>query len=198
MPVQLTVFNLSTTLANGPGVIHPTLLHDETHAMLIDAGMPEGVPMMLTEMQAAGVPPERLTHIVITHADLDHVSGLKTLLSACPNARVYCHEKEKPYVQGDVPPLRLAAMEAGLQNLTGETLAQMTALAQRLRANYKNLSVPVAGTLKEGEALPCDARVIETPGHTPGHICLYEPQSRTLIAGDLFNVEDGKLALPPE
>jgi glyoxylase-like metal-dependent hydrolase (beta-lactamase superfamily II) len=27
-------------------------------------------------------------------------------------------------------------------------------------------------------------RCIETPGHTPGHICLYEPDEKILIAGD--------------
>jgi glyoxylase-like metal-dependent hydrolase (beta-lactamase superfamily II) len=174
------------------------LLRDESNALLIDAGMPESADRILSGMAEVGVLPERLTHIIITHADLDHVSGLKAILNACPNALVYCHEKERPYVQGDVPPLRLTALEAGLKNLTGEMMTQMTALAQNLRANYKNLSVQVTGTLKEGETLlPCGARVIETPGHTPGHICVYAADSRTLIAGDLLNAESGQLEPSP-
>jgi glyoxylase-like metal-dependent hydrolase (beta-lactamase superfamily II) len=41
--------------------------------------------------------------------------------------------------------------------------------------------------------------VIFTPGHTPGHICLYLKKSKTLIAGDALMLVDGKLiSSPPE
>jgi glyoxylase-like metal-dependent hydrolase (beta-lactamase superfamily II) len=36
-------------------------------------------------------------------------------------------------------------------------------------------------------------RVIHTPGHTVGHVCLYHEQSRTLIAVDALNVDGGVL-----
>lgn len=38
--------------------------------------------------------------------------------------------------------------------------------------------------------------MIFTPGHTPGHICLYLNQSKTLITGDALNVIDGQLVGP--
>jgi glyoxylase-like metal-dependent hydrolase (beta-lactamase superfamily II) len=39
-------------------------------------------------------------------------------------------------------------------------------------------------------------RVVFSPGHTPGHICLYHERSRTLIAGDALTAEDGRLRGP--
>lgn len=40
-------------------------------------------------------------------------------------------------------------------------------------------------------------QVILTPGHTPGHIALYEPQSKTLLTGDtLFKESIGRTDLP--
>jgi glyoxylase-like metal-dependent hydrolase (beta-lactamase superfamily II) len=38
--------------------------------------------------------------------------------------------------------------------------------------------------------------VINTPGHTPGHISLYHKPSKTLIAGDAMIVADGRLLGP--
>lgn len=35
--------------------------------------------------------------------------------------------------------------------------------------------------------------VIDTPGHTPGHVSLYHEPSRTLIAGDALVVRDSQL-----
>lgn len=52
--------------------------------------------------------------------------------------------------------------------------------------------------MADGEELPYNRGtiVIHTPGHTPGHICLYLKQSKTLIAGDAMNVVDGRLIGP--
>ena len=37
---------------------------------------------------------------------------------------------------------------------------------------------------------------LHTPGHTPGHLCLYVKRPKVLIAGDALNVEEGKLIGP--
>ena len=54
--------------------------------------------------------------------------------------------------------------------------------------------------MEDGEELPfCGGiTVIHTPGHTPGHICLYIGQSKTLIAGDALSAEGGKLGPLPK
>jgi glyoxylase-like metal-dependent hydrolase (beta-lactamase superfamily II) len=57
---------------------------------------------------------------------------------------------------------------------------------------------PVDTTVGDGQELPCCGGivVIHTPGHTPGHICLYLKQNKVLIAGDALNIVDGSLAGP--
>jgi glyoxylase-like metal-dependent hydrolase (beta-lactamase superfamily II) len=39
-------------------------------------------------------------------------------------------------------------------------------------------------------------RVIATPGHTPGHVCVFDPAGSLLILGDAMNNTDNKLAGP--
>ena len=39
--------------------------------------------------------------------------------------------------------------------------------------------------------------LLETPGHTPGSVCLYWPEEKTLLAGDtLFRMGYGRTDLP--
>jgi glyoxylase-like metal-dependent hydrolase (beta-lactamase superfamily II) len=53
------------------------------------------------------------------------------------------------------------------------------------------IDVPVARRLVDGEELTLDGpraeawRVLHTPGHAPGHICLFEASTRTAIVGDM-------------
>lgn len=57
--------------------------------------------------------------------------------------------------------------------------------------------IAVDQTVSNGEMLPwCDGiKIIHTPGHMPGHISLYLPASKTLIAADAVVIEEGKLAI---
>lgn len=57
---------------------------------------------------------------------------------------------------------------------------------------------PVDRTVSDGEELYDlgGIVVINTPGHTPGHISLYHKPSKTLIAGDAMVVVRGQLHRP--
>ena len=58
--------------------------------------------------------------------------------------------------------------------------------------------VKVDETLKDGMELPyCGGiNIIHTPGHTPGHICLYLNRSKILVAGDQLHIDNGELVGP--
>lgn len=196
---RVFVLSIPAQLQNGDDTVHPVLICDDAQAVLADTGLPGAAEQIEHALVEIGISLSKLTHIVLTHADTDHIGSLAQLLRLIPHqVEVLCHDKEKPYVQCDVPPLRLSMMEASLERLSGERRDQISALAQNLRANYKKLAVPVTKAVEDGDMLPCGIQVIETPGHTPGHISLYLKDSRMLLAGDALSIEDGKLLPAPE
>jgi glyoxylase-like metal-dependent hydrolase (beta-lactamase superfamily II) len=197
----IEMLEISAILMTGPGLINPTLIWDKDEVILVDAGFPHQVPQLREAFAKAGVPFARLSKVIITHSDTDHIGGLAGLLKASPQKiTVLAHEKEKPYIETELPPIRMAHMEDQLKTLSGERLKQMTDLCEGLKANYPKLKVNVDAVVEDGEELPyCGGMtVIYTPGHTPGHICLYHKQSKTLIAGDAFSVEGGLLVHSPK
>jgi glyoxylase-like metal-dependent hydrolase (beta-lactamase superfamily II) len=62
--------------------------------------------------------------------------------------------------------------------------------------NWSDIDLPLTGgmTLEVGGA---HLEAIDTPGHTPGHIALYAPAARTLIAGDLISGHGTVGIFPP-
>jgi glyoxylase-like metal-dependent hydrolase (beta-lactamase superfamily II) len=46
--------------------------------------------------------------------------------------------------------------------------------------------VPVARDLREGDELAAGFTVLDTPGHSPGHISLWRESDRVLLCGDVF------------
>lgn len=195
------MLEIPAILANGPGVIHPALLWDEEIAILVDAGFPGQLGQFRAAVEQAGVPWSRLGMVIVTHSDMDHIGGLAGLLKDAPRPiEVLAGEAEKPYIQAERPPIRLAQMEGQLDSFTGERRRQMQTLYDNLKTNYRKLGVRVDRTPADGEVLPyCGGiTVIHTPGHTPGHLCLYHGPSKTLIAGDALNVADGRLLPGPE
>jgi len=55
-----------------------------------------------------------------------------------------------------------------------------------------------AQPIGEGDELPVlgGLRILHTPGHTPGSVCLYSPRDRFVIVGDLLQRVKGKVTLP--
>jgi glyoxylase-like metal-dependent hydrolase (beta-lactamase superfamily II) len=162
-----------------------TLVPDSTHgAMLVDTGLPGQQDAIAAAMTEAGASVQGLKRIVITHQDIDHVGSLAALVRAS-GARVLAGDVEAPFIDGRQPP-RFARPEMLAAR------PELRALAERFQPT------PVDEALHDGARLDLagGVRVVFTPGHTPGHICLYLERSRTLVAGDALTASEGRLQGP--
>lgn len=190
----LEMMEIESNLMGRRSIVHPVLIWDDETAVLVDTGFPGQTPLILSTMNGVGVPLSRLDKIIITHQDIDHIGGLADILKASKHKiEVISHEIEKPYIQGDKK----------LVKSSPENLKRFDTMPEEMRNKMKAVfmnppKAPVDKTVGDGEELPyCGGIVaIFTPGHTPGHICLYLRKYKTLITGDALNIVEGKLTGP--
>jgi glyoxylase-like metal-dependent hydrolase (beta-lactamase superfamily II) len=191
----IEMLELKMNMMGQERVIHPTLIWDDNEAVLVDTGIPGQLAEISEAMAKAGIPFNKLSKVILTHQDIDHIGSLPEILKASdPKIEVLAHEEDKPYIEGDKPsmkmnPERVAKM---LESLPEEQRQKMQALFGT------PITAKVDKTIVDGEVLPyCGGiTVIFTPGHTPGHISLYHHQSKTLITGDALVAVNGELLGP--
>ena len=159
------------TFLVGPLQCNCTLLADEQarEAIVIDPG--DEVTRIHKRLNELGL---MLKQILVTHAHIDHVGGALKL-KQLTGAPIFLNEN-------DLPLLQMMGIQAAWLGLkTPET-------------------APPDGGLGEGQTVGLEhysAKVLHTPGHTQGSICLHFVPLKLLIAGDtLFAGSIGRTDLP--
>ncbi|OZB99072.1 MBL fold metallo-hydrolase [Paenibacillus sp. XY044] len=193
------MLDITAVMMGSVNTVHPVVITDGNHTLLIDTGYPGQYPLLRDTLKSHGLSIDTLTHVIITHQDLDHIGSLPAILQhAAQSVEVMSSQDEKPYIQG----------EKRLIKITPEAIERAkAALPPEVPAEWRNAFIstlenpprsPVDTIIHEGEELPiCGGIVvIGTPGHTPGHISLYHRPTRTLIAADALRVVDGELHGP--
>lgn len=179
----------------GPTIIYPVVIWDKDDVVLVDTGYPGQLSKFQNAFELAGIPYSSLNRIVITHQDIDHIGCIASIVKDLQGkVEVIAHEAEKPYITGEKVPVKLAQFEGMRDQMTEEKRA----FFDKFRAGFEASRADVDRTVTDGEELPfCGGiSVIHTPGHTPGHICLYHRLSKTLITGDAMTIEGGELCGP--
>lgn len=137
---------------------------------IVDAGFdPEP---MVQYARSHGLQPQK---IVLTHAHVDHIAGLADLRAVWPDVPILIHPNEKAFLTD--PALNLSAF-----------------------LEEPVIAPPADGELKHGQHLDLDGldfEVRHTPGHSPGGIALYQPESHVVLVGDtLFADSIGRYDFP--
>lgn len=192
---NVEVLELSMKSFRGQTIIHPTLTWDDDTVVLVDAGFPGMLHQIREAMARAGVPFDRLDKVIVTHQDIDHIGSLPDIVrESSHNLDVLCHEEERPYIEGRKPLVKMN--QERLSKMLGSVPEEQRQQMEALFANPPKASVTTV--VADGEVLPyCGGiTVIFTPGHTPGHICLYLNQSKILVSGDALVAADGELRGP--
>lgn len=165
---------------------------DSEHgALLVDTGWDAEDSFDYMKQALADKP---VRNIVVTHSHLDHY-GLADRLKHHFNAQVYLHELEIDFLRSirvdmDEPPREVArSLKANGMPLDEISKPHKMGLPRRkfVAPTLPDVTLHGDETISTGYF---NFKVLWTPGHAPGHICLYEPDKKILLSGDhiLFTI----------
>jgi glyoxylase-like metal-dependent hydrolase (beta-lactamase superfamily II) len=122
------------------------------------------------------------TDFFITHLHVDHLGLVGEM--AAKSSTVYFNQPDAAVI--DYQDLWQLAISFARQHGFPESILQ-SAVEMHPANKYRPKDYFTFTLLKEGDAvLAGDYRFkcVETPGHTPGHLCLYEADRKILVSGD--------------
>lgn len=159
------------------------LIVEPPNIVLIDTGMPRQQNTIFAQLRQLGHQPTDLSHILVTHADMDHVGSLAALHRAS-----------------------VAQIFAGLDSAQlidkGKSPKHMPLIVQWVIDTFmKYGAVPreKISIVRDGETLPFlgGLQAWATPGHTLDHFSFFSPTTGVLFAGDALNTRNGRINLTP-
>lgn len=147
--------------------------------VLIDTGTKGNAKHILAAVEEHIGPDAVPAAIVLTHGHFDHAGSARELAKKW-RVDVYAHRRELPFVNGTskYPPP---------DPTVGGFMSQVIRF-------FPNKKIDVGANLRELEPgrlpwLP-EWEILETPGHSPGHVSYFRTSDATLIAGDAFSTVD--------
>lgn len=145
------------------------VIDEESELTLVDAALSTNAKQILLSIKVMEKP---LTQIIITHAHLDHLGALDAVKREWPDAIVSISSRDARLLAGDtslLPDEPDSPIKGGVP---------------------KNIETQPDRLLEEGDQVG-SLKVINTPGHTPGSISLFDTRNRLLLAGDAFQTRGG-------
>jgi len=159
------------------------LIVDPPNLVLVDTGMPRQHKAIFELLHSLGYQPADLTHILLTHADIDHVGSLAALHEAS-GAQIHAGTASAECIARGRSPKHLSAVMQWIS----DTFIKYGSVAKEKIAIFE-----------DGDTLPFSGglQVLATPGHTLDHFSFFSPTAGVLFAGDALNTRDGRINLTP-
>jgi len=167
------------------------------NTVLVDTGIAETPEKVIFPyMERLGLAPGKLTLAVTTHSDLDHQGGNDAIKVASPRTLLTCGEADRELVES---PRQLFDRRYNF-------------LRENHDVGFDPDPGPEAGRLRRmdltfsgGERIPLDEgwalEVLHVPGHSHGHLALYDHKNKAAFVGDAIHGRgcpkaEGGMAIP--
>jgi hydroxyacylglutathione hydrolase len=147
---------------------------------VIDTGMPGNGKRIINYVKALGKNPSDVRYVILTHGDVDHIGSVSELKSLT-GAKIAIHTADAPILAG----------KTGYRNIRGPL-----GLLFKMITPLIILPAVEPDVIFEGNSEFKGFKIIQTPGHTDGSICLYLPP-KVIFIGDAMRCYAGGKLKPP-
>ena len=171
------------------GLINVYLVRITEGYLLIDCGMDTEpcFQALSRSMEAGGVRWSDIRDILLTHIHPDHM-GLAHRLLELTGARLWLHQHDVEFLEKLTQFERYQAWAEEVLRQAGvnaELILKIRHVSAEIRRSFHLLKPDrlLAGGEKIQTAIG-ELEVLWTPGHSPGHVCLYGRERQVLFSGD--------------
>jgi glyoxylase-like metal-dependent hydrolase (beta-lactamase superfamily II) len=179
-----------TSDESGLSFVNVYAIRGNSGYLLVDAGWntEESFAALKKGMAEIGADVKDISQVLVTHVHPDHY-GMAGRVKKISGASLAMHHIEKDFIEP-----RYVSMEVLLNQI--DRLLEANGVPLKMVKDLSNATVGLEKyvvptqpdiTLHNGETVTTGLftfRVIWTPGHSSGHICLYEPEKKIMLSGD--------------
>ncbi len=162
-----------------PTVSHQYLVAGKNGFLLIDTGLSNNYTHLTKYLRTQKIDLASLEMAVITHADGDHFGCLAAL------------QQSSPSLVGVASKIEAEAIRKGESSRPMKSHGARQVFTSLVAPLFLSKPARIDRILAEGDTLPFlgELEVIDSRGHTPGHISLWSASTRTLFAGDSIKIK---------
>jgi glyoxylase-like metal-dependent hydrolase (beta-lactamase superfamily II) len=173
------------------GYVNSYLIEGQAGWLMIDTGWnaPESFKALEKSLADLKIGFQDIRTIVLTHSHPDHFGMAGRIRQLSPKISLWCHRWEADLIESRY--IKFSEPREDVAFLLGKHGVPQSELEPLGSASMPILQMVTIAlpdhVLYGGEEISTgiyDLEVIWTPGHSPGHICLYEAQNQLLFCGD--------------
>jgi len=177
------------------------LIRGDDGAVLFDTGVDGTAQQHLQPyLEENGIDPETIRWVFVSHADVDHFGGLSSMRELLPHAVYGCHRDDAALIESyEVFETRRARnfREPWGLDEDPEVLAWTREVTRE-----SPVDVQVVGGERLRLSKDREVEIVHAPGHSRGHLSLWDSATRSLIVSDAVladsvRLADGSPAFPP-
>jgi len=192
MEIAPGIHQLKVPIPDNPlGNLNCYLVKGKDGWLMIDTGWytPDAYEALKSGLKALGLTTTDIASMIITHVHPDHFGLAGRIKHSSPKTRLIMHRWEADLIESRY--IKFAELREKWDPLLmrhGVPLDEIESLKSASMPTLQYVITTMSDdTVYGGEIISTgmyDLEVIWTPGHSPGHICLYEPKNQMLFSGD--------------
>jgi glyoxylase-like metal-dependent hydrolase (beta-lactamase superfamily II) len=192
MKIGQGVHQLKVPIPDNPlGYLNCYLVEGKDGWLMVDTGWytPDAFDSLEKGLRNLGLALTDIETIIVTHVHPDHFGLAGKIKQVSPKTELLTHRWESDLIEPRYVKFRaLRDRMSDMLQRHGIPSSDVSALGSASLPALQFVTVTLPDrTLYGGEIIDTGRYALEiiwTPGHSPGHICLYEPENRFLFSGD--------------